>query len=252
MIEIPWERLADGTSAHVMGDTPEYILPVLSFLRLSEEKMTSVGLISADFHNIPISFMLRIGVHLETRTYNEFLGLYLPDDEPDPQEERPEGLPTLCLRRASWHREGDDKRFRQAASMRAYVQNEQQLEAHIVFLTAEMAPAIIHLAEEARELVQQGITLRATSRAEPRWVQIGFRFQDEIRLVLSYIALTAQNDALEDWITQWQRHFAEADYSGGILPDQGCLIGYPYGVMDFVRHFPEQSFQTWRREWRRR
>ena len=242
MIEIPWERTADGRSANIKEDFPQYIIPVLSFLRLSEEKMTGVGLISGHFHNIPVSFLLRIGVFLESHTYDEFLGLYLPDEE-----DVVENVPTLCLRRASWQRKNDNTRFIQAASMKAYVMNEQQLDSHIVFLRSEQAQGIVRLAEEARTLVQQGLPMQRTTRTKYTWDQIYFQYRNIIHMSLSYVTQSEKNEALESWIAQWQEQFAEVDMTSGHLPDQGCFIGYSFGMREYLTHFPEQSFQEWKK-----
>lgn len=245
MQEIPWERTADGKVAWLDGEVPRYLLPILSLLKLSEAKMTEVGLISANFHDTPVSFVKRLTVYLDTRARSEFLGLYMSDEQRGP-EEASEQVPTLCLRHAIWNKKGENERFQQAASMKEYVSNQQQLEARIVFLTPEMAPAISHLDEEAHSMVKQGVAVLATSRSNLSWESIDFGFHDILHVDISYVTHSFVSDELEAWVRQWYQCCTEVNYFGGILPDNGCRIGYPFSMMNTWKHFPEQSFQQWR------
>jgi hypothetical protein len=247
MQEISWERTADGRAARLDGDIPQYILPILSFMRLTQEKMTAVGLISADFHGIPVSFMKRVTVYLDKRTHAEFLGLYVSDeDEQDHSEAASEQIPTLCLRHAVWTKKSDEEGFVQAASMKEYVSSQQQLQAQIVFLTPEMVPEIARLDEEAHTMVRRGVPALATSRSDAPWDSIDFSFYDILHVHISYVTHTLVSNELEAWVKRWYRSCLEVDYTGGMLPDNGCRLGYPYSMMDFWKHFPEQSFQQWR------
>lgn len=244
-MELPWERTADGKAARLDGDIPQYILPMLSFVRLTQQKMTEVGLISAEFAGLPISFLKHLTVYLYERTQAEFLGLYLAD-EPDRNEAVAKQAPTLCLRHAVWRGKQDEAGFVQAASMHQYVSSQQHLHAQLVFLTPEMVPEIVQLEEEAHMMVRRGVAVRPTSRSDPSWESIDFGFYELPTVFISYGTHTFVSDELEAWIRRWYQSCREVDYAGGILPDEGCRLGYPFSLMDTWKHFPDQSFQQWR------
>ncbi len=245
MQEIPWERTSDGKAAWLHGDIPQYNLPILSLIRLAEEKMVGVGLISADFHGIPASYLKRLTIYLDKRTQAEFLGLYMSDEQ-ESDETASVNVPRFCLRHAVWIKKRDEEGFVQAASMKEYVSNQQQLRAKIVFLTAEMARDLMRLDEEVHSMVKQGVPVLATSESNTDWDSINFSLHDVLHVHFSYITHAFVSEKLEEWIKRWYQTCLEVNFSEGILPDNGCRLGYPYSMMDFWKHFPEQSFQQWR------
>jgi hypothetical protein len=95
-------------------------------------------------------------------------------------------------------------------------------------------------------MVRRGVPVLATSRSDTPWDSIDFGFYDILHVHISYGTHALVSDELETWVKRWYRSCLEVDYTGGMLPDDGCRLGYPYSMMDFWKHFPEQSFQQWR------
>jgi len=251
--EIPWERTADGAPVRLKEDAPHMIIPVLSLLQTATAKMTQLNIISADFGGVTAIFERQIHTYLEMGSYAECLGIYAPDEEDEVQGVRPPGLPTLCLRRARWDRTQDIRKFRAAQSMKGYIKGDEQIEAQIVFITSKMYPEFSLLRAEAQKLVQGGIALDGVTRADPRWDLVLFRLREGARhFSLSYAPSIEGNEALEAWVANWQQSFAAVDFSGGILADQGCFISYPFSLMEYLERFPEQSFEEFHRNRRRK
>ncbi len=244
MVDIPWERTADGMPAQMKeGEGPRRaIFPVLSLLLAAEEKMSELVLITADFHGTTVIFERQLGIYLEKDAHAEYLGIYQTDeeDETDVPEERARSIPTLCIRRARWDRKRDIQRFRQSQSKQAYVKRDGQIDATILFLTPEMYPEITSLPEEAIKIVRQGITLNEMVRTDPRWDTVLFQVTvGSIAFSLSYVPNREGNELLETWMEVCQQRFTKVDFSGGIMPDHGCRISYPYSLMERLETFPE-------------
>lgn len=244
MVDIPWERTADGMSAEMKeGESPRRaIFPVLSLLLAAEQKMRELVLIAADFHGVTVIFERQLGIYLEKDAHAEYLGIYQTDegDDADVPEERARNIPTLCIRRARWDRKRDIQRFRQSQSKQAYVKRDGQIDATILFLTPEMYPEITSLPEEAMKFVRQGISLNANERTDPRWDTVLFQVTvGSIAFSLSYSPNREENEVLETWMETCQQRFTKVDFSGGIISDHGCRISYPYSLMERLETFPE-------------
>src|SRR5207248_433782 len=125
MTEIPWERTVNDVPAMLRESSDHYFIPVLALMGVAEAKMTDLALISADFNGEPILFEYRVGVYLTKGSNAEFFGVYIPDEEEDVeiQEEEQRRRPMLCLRHAHWDQKRDAKQFREATSMKGYVQH---------------------------------------------------------------------------------------------------------------------------------
>jgi hypothetical protein len=247
MKEIPWERTAEGASAHLRDNGTRVVLPVLSFFKIMEAKLTSLHLISADFHDTTVVFERQVQVHLEAGEEALCLGLYAHDPEDELPEEVRDRVPTWCLRQARWERRRDVEQFRQTANMKAYVQGPGLLDSRLVFTVPDVYPEINQLTEEARTLVRQGMALTAAPRAQVEWSLVSLDMKDgTLGLSLSYAPLREGNDELERWIRQWQKQFAAVDYAGGLLPDAGCSISYPFSLQEGLESFPEMGFEEFR------
>jgi len=249
MKEIPWERTSDGTSARLKGYSGRFVIPVLLLLNTADTKMTEVSAISADFKGKTLLFERQLGVYLKMGTHAEYLGVYTTDkgeEDGETQEKQLHGFPVLCIRRAHWNRQQDIQQFRQARSMEEYVKGDKQIDSRIIFLPAVLSQEIGLLAEDAQELIRQGIKLSAVTRIEPRWDKVQVEcIKDSLVFSLTYAPRAEKNEELERWIEQWQQSFAKVDVTEGIVPDRGCFINYPRSLMETLEAFPKESFGLW-------
>ncbi len=237
MKEIPWERTADGARAQLKDGSHKAIIPVLSLLHAATGKMTQLVLISADFNGTTAVFQRQIGIYLEQGARAEFMGVYRTDEDAEEGEHK---QPVLCIRRSLWDRDQDIRRFREAQSKRAYVEGDGQIHSSILFISPEMYPEIVHLTEEAERIVRQGIAIDVVARPNHGWDSLLFQFDGgSLVFSLSYAPRIEGNNVFETWLEQWQRSFAEVDFSGGIIPDNGCFISYGRSLVELLKTFPD-------------
>ncbi len=250
MKEIPWERTADGVSAQLAG-AGELVMPVLALLTTTQAKMTELNIVSADFRGRTFVFIRRVGVYLEREATAEFLGLYVAEQEEEEEAREQEQLhdgPPICLRYAYWKKRAHAEQFRAARSMRAYVEADQNIDSHLLFLPAAESPRIISLAEELQQLARQGIHLQARKRLNVPWQWLELELgAGSFSYSFTYLPQVEQAEVLEPWVLKWQDAFAVVDFSGGLLPDHGCFISYPSSVLERIARFPEMSFEHFQR-----
>jgi hypothetical protein len=242
MPEIPWERTVDGKPLYCRDERVKFFAPLAQLMGLAEEKISGVLAISAKFQDQLYSFEERVAVTIQTDTSQEFVGLYMVD------EEIYKDRPLLCIRRIEWDREEDKRRFIRATNMRSYVASAEQFCSQIIFVIPEMYPEISSLLEELRQIFRGSIAMRREDRPTFPWVAITVEYSDGWQENKVYYVTRTQSMArLEKWIDHWRRYMQEINAKTSLVPDDGCIVVNAFDL-ERLYQFPEQSYQEWAKQ----
>lgn len=236
---IPWEQTSNGLYARQKKVHPFSEKNLFPVKVTAEHKMDSVTVLSACFSDYTVVFEPHISVLIDKGSSVEFLGLYQLGFEYEGSDKESRILPNICFRYALWDKDRDFRDFHRAKNKREYIRTDKQLKVKSVFCSFDMYPETHRFVEDIVNLVQQGITLKSTSRPEHPWASVDLLVRDTIGLKLSYIPYINENATLEMWIEQWQHYFTQIDFAEGIKPESDFFISYLSSLKEYIERFPD-------------
>lgn len=240
MDEIAWEHLADGRNARFKRSKMDYRFETLAMLNLAIAKLTTVSVISGNFDGVTAVFEPSLSVLLTFDTRYEWLGMYQPGYPHEEVQVASHSFPTLCLRKAIWQTQYESERFHKAINKRAYIKQAGGIESHIVFLTDEMYTELQILSVQLEQMIRKGIDISTSTRDKKSWDSIEVKLNKELSFSLSYSSNVNGNEELERWVTKWHHLFTHVDYSGGLLPLDGCFISHSYPLEERLEMFSDR------------
>ncbi|MEG4013602.1 MULTISPECIES: hypothetical protein [unclassified Microcoleus] len=240
MLELPWEKNSDGKNAFLKKRKTSKISPALMKL-IAYLKLTDVTLVSARFHDSPIVFEPWASVFVDSSTKMEFLGVYSRAfaNSEDEQNE-PQKLPCICLRKAVWNKADDFKFFnKKLIIQKEYVLGESQVRSLILYPFLFEADKIIALVYELFNMTKQGIKIQDIKELEQVKTNLDFieycLGDGYLSHDFSYNPYRFKCDALASWTVKWRAAFEEVDDRIGFIPDEGSKISYQSSLIEQIK-----------------
>lgn len=235
IVQLPWEKNTNGTSAFLKKRVVKKINPSLLKL-IARLKMTDVTLVSGIFNEIPILFEEDASVFVDSSTYMEFFGAY---SRAFSSEEDEEEFPCICLRKAFWNKANERHYSPKNPSQKEYILGELQISSVLVFLNPVEANEVVNLISELVSMVKQGIKFQENQETEQSETELEFveysLTDGYLNHDFSYSPYKFKCDELENWTVRWREAFKTVDQNAGRIPEQGSQISYKASLLDYFQ-----------------
>lgn len=232
--ELPWEKSINGESAFCKIRHSKKIPWMLSRL-IAQLKMKDISSISTSFNNVELFFEPWVCIFIDSGQTMEFFGVYQGSIDDDDLIVSPDVLPSICLRKASWHQ---NKAFEDLNSSRSpveYILGESQINSMIYFQQKEAISDIFSLAYILFDMVENGIKFERATRDSGKLPITYYHIIDcSFSHEFSYNPSQFKSSFLEDWAFKWCECFNIINNEDSLIPDQKVRVSYRASLLEYM------------------
>lgn len=232
--DISWEENEQG----INGIFKYPKLPVTTYGVLQKiifSKMLDVTLISADFDDELIVFEPRLLVKVESDFQVDFWGLYLSQDENE-DEETIKNTPSICIRKITWDKKNELKRFRKSTNKVDYIMSNQQVLSKVIFSSFLEMPNLKKLISDLEQILTNGLSLTKNHTGTHKFSDIELIYElVELKVKVAYFPFLKTSQPLEAWLEKWRKFMDDSCVISNHVPDKSFQFSYNFSLLDRLR-----------------